>query len=111
MDDIDKSCEPLGGAKVLRDIPIRLDRDDMLRRTGLSGRKRPVAQSLISEFEGIVRDVESGLLVRPAAVTRVLKILDVTPDHVVISRGVTLSRALLKSKAPNATHTNSLSNK
>jgi hypothetical protein len=76
----------------------------MLRRTGLSGRKRPVAPSLLSEFETMVKEVQSGLLVRPAAVTRVLKILEITTDQVVIAGGVALPGNVFYRKARNATH-------
>lgn len=104
MDDIDKACERLYEVLIFRDLHVHLDRSEMLRRIGMTGRKRPVAPLLLAEFDGIVEDVQSGTLIRASAVTRILQIHEISPHQVVLAGGVTLCGTLAQRKAPNATH-------
>jgi hypothetical protein len=104
MDVIDKAGERLCEVRTFRDLPVPLDRDEMLRRTGMTGRKRPVAPLLLAEFDGIAKDVQSGTLIRASAVTRFLQILEFSSRQVVLAGGITLDGTLLQRKAPNATH-------
>ncbi|AFM28078.1 vitamin B12 dependent methionine synthase [Desulfomonile tiedjei] len=104
MDDIDKAIERLCEIRIFGDLSVHLDRDEMLRRTGMTGRKRPVAPILLAEFDKIAGEVQSGTLIRARAVTRVLQILEVSPNQVVLAGGITLCGTLLQRKAPDATH-------
>jgi hypothetical protein len=104
MDDIADWIESLHVARVFREIPLCVDREEMLRRTGLGGRKRPVAQSLLSEFEDTARAVDTHRLVRSAAVVRIARIVASAPDRVVLDGGISLHGTLLQRRAPHATH-------